>query len=85
MDTIGLIAGKSDFPVLFAKAAGSKGVRIVAIGIEGETGPGVEKRFSGFAVGDERTMVCVEAANTDEMKLAAGETRFLTTVVKNLV
>ena len=48
MDTIGLIAGKSDFPVLFAKAAGSKGVRIVAIGIEGETGPGVEKLVDKF-------------------------------------
>ena len=40
-------------------------------------GPGVERRFPGFAPGDERTMVCVEAANTEAMKLAVGETRFL--------
>jgi len=42
MDTIGLIAGKSDFPILFAEAARVKGVRIIAVGIEGETKPEVE-------------------------------------------
>ena len=48
MDTIGLIAGKSDFPLLFAKAAKAKGVRVVAVGIEGETKPEVEKLVDKF-------------------------------------
>jgi DUF1009 family protein len=39
METIGLIAGKSEYPVLFARAAKAKGLKIVAIGIEGETKP----------------------------------------------
>ncbi|MDD5546378.1 MAG: UDP-2,3-diacylglucosamine diphosphatase LpxI [Candidatus Omnitrophica bacterium] len=48
MDTIGLIAGKSDFPLLFAKAARSKGVKVIAVGIEGETRPEVEKLVDKF-------------------------------------
>ena len=48
MDTIGLIAGKSDFPLLFAKAAKAKGVKIVAVGIEGETYPGMEDLVDKF-------------------------------------
>ena len=48
MDTIGLIAGKSDFPLLFAKAAKAKGVKIVAVGIEGETKPEMEKLVDKF-------------------------------------
>lgn len=48
MDTIGLIAGKSDFPLLFAKAAKSKGVKVIAVGIEGETGPEVERLVDKF-------------------------------------
>ncbi|MDD4879602.1 MAG: UDP-2,3-diacylglucosamine diphosphatase LpxI [Candidatus Omnitrophica bacterium] len=48
MDTIGLIAGKSDFPLLFAKAAKAKGVKIIAVGIEGETRPEVEKLVDKF-------------------------------------
>ncbi len=48
MDTIGLIAGKSDFPLLFAKAAKAKGVRVIAVGIEGETKPEVEKLVDKF-------------------------------------
>jgi UDP-2,3-diacylglucosamine hydrolase len=38
-EAIGLIAGKSEFPLLFAKAARAKGVKTVAVGIEGETKP----------------------------------------------
>ncbi|MFA5336044.1 MAG: UDP-2,3-diacylglucosamine diphosphatase LpxI [Candidatus Omnitrophota bacterium] len=41
MEKIGLVAGKSDFPVIFAKAAKAKGVYVVAVGIEGETKPEV--------------------------------------------
>ncbi len=37
METIGLIAGKSEYPILFAKAAKAKGLKVVAVGIEGET------------------------------------------------
>lgn len=37
VNQIGLIAGKSEFPIIFAKAAGAKGVKIIAVGIEGET------------------------------------------------
>jgi len=48
MDTIGLIAGKSDFPLLFAKAAKSKGVRVVAVGIEGETKPEIGRLVDKF-------------------------------------
>lgn len=48
MDTIGLIAGKSDFPLLFAKAAKSKGVKVIAVGIEGETRPEVERLVDKF-------------------------------------
>jgi len=48
METIGLIAGKSDFPLLFAKAAKSKGIKVVAVGIEGETKPGLERLVDKF-------------------------------------
>lgn len=48
METIGLIAGKSDFPVLFAKAARSKGFAVVAVGIEGETKPEVKDLVDKF-------------------------------------
>lgn len=48
MDTIGLIAGKSDFPLFFAKAARSKGVKVIAVGIEGETKPEVERLVDKF-------------------------------------
>ncbi|KPK41493.1 MAG: hypothetical protein AMJ78_05365 [Omnitrophica WOR_2 bacterium SM23_29] len=37
MEAIGLIAGKSEYPILFAKAAKAKGFKIVAVAIEGET------------------------------------------------
>ncbi|MDP3786589.1 MAG: UDP-2,3-diacylglucosamine diphosphatase LpxI, partial [Candidatus Omnitrophota bacterium] len=48
MDTIGLIAGKSDFPLLFAKAAKSKGVKVIAVGIEGETKPEIGRLVDKF-------------------------------------
>ncbi len=37
--TIGLIAGTSQFPLLFARSARAKGYRVVAVAIEGETFP----------------------------------------------
>ncbi len=36
---IGLIAGSGQFPLLFAKAAGENGVRVIAVGFDGETDP----------------------------------------------
>ncbi|MFA5165213.1 MAG: UDP-2,3-diacylglucosamine diphosphatase LpxI [Candidatus Omnitrophota bacterium] len=55
MDTIGLIAGKSDFPVIFAKAAKAKGLHVVAVGIEGETKPevgGIADKFFWVKLGE---------------------------------
>lgn len=48
MEIIGLIAGKSEYPILFAKAARSKGIKVIAVGIEGETKPEVEKVVDRF-------------------------------------
>lgn len=48
METIGLIAGKSEYPVLFAETARSKGIKVIAVGIEGETDPMVEKVVDKF-------------------------------------
>lgn len=36
-ETIGLIAGNGAFPILFARAAKAKGVRVVAVAMRGET------------------------------------------------
>lgn len=48
MEKIGLIAGKSDFPVIFAKAAKAKGLHVVAVGIEGEAKPEVSGAVDKF-------------------------------------
>ncbi|MDP2942898.1 MAG: UDP-2,3-diacylglucosamine diphosphatase LpxI [Candidatus Omnitrophota bacterium] len=48
MDRIGLIAGKSEYPLLFAKAARAKGLKIVAVGIEGETKPELQTLVDRF-------------------------------------
>ena len=47
-ETIGLIAGKSEYPLLFAKAARAKGIKIVAVGIEGETKPELQAFVDKF-------------------------------------
>src|SRR3989338_8534723 len=36
-DKIGLIAGNGRFPLLFAKMAKDKGIKIIAVGIKGDT------------------------------------------------
>jgi len=41
--TIGLIAGKSQFPILFARAARAQGHRVVAVAFRGETLPELEE------------------------------------------
>lgn len=39
---IGLIAGNGQFPLLFARAARARGVRVVAVAMRGETEPAIE-------------------------------------------
>lgn len=41
--TIGLIAGKSQFPILFARAARTQGHRVVAVAFKGEALPALER------------------------------------------
>lgn len=41
--TLGLIAGNGRFPLLFARAAKDKGLRIIAIGIKGDTSGGLNR------------------------------------------
>jgi len=36
-DKIGLIAGEGDFPIIFARNAKEKGIRVIAVGIKGKT------------------------------------------------
>ena len=43
METIGLIAGNGRFPVLFARAARARGLRVVAVAHRGETQPELER------------------------------------------
>jgi len=40
---IGLIAGNGRFPILFAQSAKAKGIDVIAVGIEGEASPEIEK------------------------------------------
>jgi hypothetical protein len=41
-EKIGLIAGKGQFPLLFAEAAGRRGLEVVAVAHQGETDPALE-------------------------------------------
>jgi DUF1009 family protein/predicted dehydrogenase len=45
---IGLIAGSGQFPLLFAHAAHEAGVKVVAVGFEGETDPALAKVVAEF-------------------------------------
>ena len=45
---IGLIAGSGQFPLLFAHAARQAGVKVVAVGFEGETDPSLAKLVTEF-------------------------------------
>ena len=46
--TIGLIAGKSQFPILFARAARAQGHRVVAVAFRGETLPELEQEVDSL-------------------------------------
>jgi len=48
MKKIGLIAGNGKFPLIFAKAAKEKKVKLIACAIEGETNPALEKEVAKF-------------------------------------
>lgn len=55
LQTLGLIAGNGKFPILFARAAKAKNIKIVAAGIRGDTEfyfPYLVDRFSWFHAGD---------------------------------
>lgn len=45
---VGLIAGSGQFPLLFAHAARQAGVKVVAVGFEGETDPALAKLVTQF-------------------------------------
>lgn len=47
---VGLIAGSGQFPLLFAHAAGQQGLRVVAVGFEGETDPMLSKYVEEYHV-----------------------------------
>lgn len=42
MERLGLIAGNGRFPILFARSAKAKGIRVVAVAIKGEASPEIE-------------------------------------------
>ncbi len=47
-DTIGLIAGEGNFPIMLAQAARSQGVRIIAFGVHGYAHDGLAKYCDAF-------------------------------------
>ncbi len=79
MEKIGLIAGKSDFPVIFAKAAKAKGLYIVAVGIEGETKPevgGIADKFCWVKLGElSRVLEVFKSEGVRKAVMAGGITK----------
>jgi DUF1009 family protein len=49
-DSVGLIAGNGQFPILFAQAAKAQGLRVVAVGMDGETDPSVAGFVDSFSL-----------------------------------
>lgn len=43
MNRIGLIAGRGRFPLVFARAAAEKGVKVVALAVRGDANPGIKR------------------------------------------
>lgn len=59
IQTLGLIAGNGQFPVLFARAAKLKNIKVVAAGIRGDTGfylPFLVDKFAWFRPGELRKL-----------------------------
>ena len=55
IQTMGLIAGNGKFPILFARAAKAKNIKVVVAGIRGDTSfmlPFMVDQFSWFHAGD---------------------------------
>jgi UDP-2,3-diacylglucosamine hydrolase len=78
-ETIGLIAGKGQFPLLFAQAAGQQGVRVIAVAHRGETDPGLESlvhELHWIYVGQlGKIMRIFKAAGVHRAVMAGGITR----------
>jgi hypothetical protein len=74
--TIGLIAGNGQFPLLFARAARAQGVRVVAVGMRGETLPQLADEVDSLAwvrVGQlGRTLRLLAAAGVQRAAMAGG-------------
>lgn len=49
-ESVGLIAGNGRFPILFAQAAKEQGIRVVAVGMDGETDPEIASHVDAFSM-----------------------------------
>ncbi len=59
-DRIGLIAGNGSFPIFFARAAKKRGLKVVAVGMKGETKPEVAREVDAMTwvkVGQLKAMI----------------------------
>ncbi len=76
IEQIGLIAGNGKFPILFAKAARAKGLKIIAAGIQGDTSwllrPFVD-RLAWFKVGQLRNLFEYFQLNQVKRVIMAGQ------------
>lgn len=50
MDVLGIVAGKGQFPVLVARNAREKGMRVAMVGFHGHTDPALAKEADAFAM-----------------------------------
>ncbi len=76
MDTIGLIAGNGRFPLLFAREARRRGMRVVAAAIRGDTFPGLRffvDRVAWFHPGELRKLFRYFKETGVEKVLMAGQ------------
>ncbi|MFP3867413.1 MAG: LpxI family protein [Desulfobacteraceae bacterium] len=75
-EKIGLIAGRSQFPLLFAQAARKKGLEVIAVGHYGETDPALAhlvSRLEWVYVGQlGRIIRCFQAAGVRQAVMAGG-------------
>ena len=78
-EKIGLIAGKGQFPLLFAGAAGRRGLEVVAVAHQGETDPALEslaRECHWIAVGQLGKLIrAFKAAGVTKAVMAGGLSR----------
>jgi UDP-2,3-diacylglucosamine hydrolase len=78
-ENIGLIAGKGQFPLLFARAARKHGARVIAVAHRGETDPGLESlvaELHWLYVGQLSKIIRIfKAAGVSRAVMAGGITR----------